>query len=61
MEQLLSHLSSLSPLAVYLTLAGILLLCGLGMPIPEDISLISAGYIAHLGVVNVHTVFLVIK
>ncbi len=59
MEQLLSHLSSLSPIAVYLTLAGILLLCGMGMPIPEDISLISAGYIAHLGVVNVHTVFLV--
>ena len=50
---------SLDPASVHLTLAGILLLCGLGLPIPEDISLISGGYMAHLGVVNVHTVFLV--
>ena len=35
------------------------MLCGLGLPIPEDISLISAGYMAHLGVVNVHTAFVV--
>lgn len=59
LEQLLDYLSSLSPEAVYLALAGILLLCGLGLPIPEDISLISAGYMAHLGVVNVHTAFTV--
>jgi membrane protein DedA with SNARE-associated domain len=59
MEWLLAHLTSLSPSSVYETLAGILLLCGLGLPIPEDISLISAGYLAHRGVVNVHTVFLV--
>lgn len=59
MEWLLAHLTSLSPSSVYETLAGILLLCGLGLPIPEDISLISAGYLAHKGVVNVHTVFLV--
>jgi membrane protein DedA with SNARE-associated domain len=57
MDWLLAHLSSLSPNSVLLTLVGILLLCGLGVPIPEDISLISAGYLAHLGVVNVHTVF----
>jgi len=34
-------------------------LCGLGLPIPEDIALICAGYLAHLAVVDVHTVFLV--
>lgn len=56
MESLLAHLTSLSPGAVYWTLVGVLLLCGLGVPIPEDISLISAGYLAHLGVVNVHKV-----
>ena len=39
MEQLIEHLQSLSPMSVHLTLAGILLLCGLGLPIPEDISL----------------------
>ncbi len=59
MEWLLDHLLRLEPTSVHLTLAGILLLCGLGLPIPEDISLISGGYMAHLGVVNVHTVFLV--
>ena len=59
MEWLLDHLQTLSPASVHLTIAGILLLCGLGLPIPEDISLISAGYIAHLGVVNVHTAFAV--
>src|SRR5262245_24033177 len=59
MEWLLVHLSSLSPNAVYATLAGILLLCGLGLPIPEDISLICAGYMAHLAVINVHNAFLV--
>jgi membrane protein DedA with SNARE-associated domain len=59
MDWLLTHLTSISPSSVYETLAGILLLCGLGLPIPEDISLISAGYLAHRGVVNVHVVFLV--
>ncbi len=55
MEWLLSFLTS----HVYAKLAGILLLCGLGLPIPEDISLISAGYLAHLGTVDLHPVFLV--
>jgi membrane protein DedA with SNARE-associated domain len=59
MQWLFDHLGSLTPASVYYTLAGILLLCGLGLPIPEDISLISAGYMAHRGAVNVHTVFLV--
>jgi len=55
MEWLLSQLTC----HVYAKLAGILLLCGLGVPIPEDISLISAGYLAHLGTVDLHTIFLV--
>ena len=59
MDWLINHLTSLAPSAIYDTLAGILLLCGLGLPVPEDLSLISAGYLAHLGIVNVHTVFLV--
>ena len=54
MEWLLSQLTS----HVYAKLAGILLLCGLGLPIPEDISLIAGGYLAHLGTVEVHRVFL---
>lgn len=55
MESLLGYLTS----HVYAKLAGILLLCGLGLPIPEDISLIAAGYLAHLKTVDIHTVFLV--
>jgi membrane protein DedA with SNARE-associated domain len=55
MEWLLSQLTT----HIYAKLAGILLLCGLGVPIPEDISLIAAGYLAHLGTVDLHTVFLV--
>jgi membrane protein DedA with SNARE-associated domain len=59
MEWLLGHLLNLSPGSVYLFIAGVLLVCGLGVPIPEDISIISGGYMAHLGVVNVHTMFVV--
>jgi membrane protein DedA with SNARE-associated domain len=55
MEWLLSQLTT----HVYAKLAALLLLCGLGLPIPEDISLISAGYLAHLGKVEVHMVFVV--
>jgi membrane protein DedA with SNARE-associated domain len=55
MEWLLSQLTS----HVYAKLAGLLLLCGLGLPIPEDISLIAGGYLAHLGTVEVHRIFLV--
>ena len=55
MEWLLGQLTS----HVYAKLAGILLLCGLGLPIPEDISLIAGGYLAHLGTVDIHRIFLV--
>lgn len=59
MQWLLDHLIQQGPTTVYLWLAGILLLCGLGLPIPEDLSLISAGALAYEGVVNVHTAFFV--
>jgi membrane protein DedA with SNARE-associated domain len=55
MEWLLTQLTS----HVYAKLAGILLLCGLGLPVPEDISLIAGGYLAHVGTVEIHSVFLV--
>src|SRR5688572_2205389 len=59
LEKLLVWLASLTPLSVYGALGGILLACGLGFPMPEDISLLAAGYMAHLGVVTVHKIFLV--
>jgi membrane protein DedA with SNARE-associated domain len=51
------HLSTMTPLGAYAWLASILLLCGLGLPIPEDLSLIAAGYFAWLGVLYIHTAF----
>jgi membrane protein DedA with SNARE-associated domain len=61
----IAHLSTLTPLGAYAWLGGILLLCGFGLPIPEDISLIAAGYFAWRGDqglypgLNVHMAFLV--
>ena len=44
MKWFIAHLSTMTPLGAYLWLFTILLLCGFGLPIPEDISLIAAGY-----------------
>jgi membrane protein DedA with SNARE-associated domain len=59
MHWLTDHFHSASPSTVYYSLAGVLLLCGLGLPIPEDLSLITAGGLAYKGVINVHTAFFV--
>jgi len=55
----IAHLSTMTPLGAYMWLTGILLLCGLGLPIPEDISLLAAGYFSYKGVLDVHTAFAV--
>lgn len=47
----------MTPHGAYAWLGGILLLCGLGLPIPEDISLIAAGYFSWKGVLYIHTAF----
>lgn len=50
MEELLkSLLLDSQGLVAYATVFGILLACGLGLPLPEDISLILGGYLAHHG------------
>jgi len=59
MQWLYSHLHLMSPSTVYYALVGVLLLCGLGLPIPEDLSLITAGWLAYDGVINVHKAFFV--
>src|SRR5262249_30543481 len=55
----IAHLSTMTPIGAYLWLGGILLLCGLGLPIPEDISLIAAGYFSWKGVLEVNRAFAV--
>ena len=48
MEDLFFQLTDLHGGIAILAVFGVLLLCGLGLPIPEDIPLISAGYLIHL-------------
>ncbi len=38
----------------YFLIFGILLLCGLGLPIPEDVALFAAGLLAYYGISNVY-------
>ncbi len=53
MDELLRNLlgDAQGPVA-YATVFGILIACGLGVPLPEDISLILGGYLAHIKAVN---------
>lgn len=43
----------------YFAVFGILIACGFGLPIPEDISLVAGGVISGLGFTNVHIMFAV--
>ncbi len=43
----------------YFMVFGVLILCGFGLPIPEDISLVSGGIISGMGHANVHVMFIV--
>lgn len=53
MQEMLSFMSSFGGLTPYFLLFGILLACGLGVPIPEDITLFVAGMLAYTGYINV--------
>ena len=37
----------------YMGIFFVLMLCGLGLPIPEDIPILTSGYLAHLGTINI--------
>ena len=43
----------------YLAVFGVLLLCGFGLPIPEDISLLAGGIISGMEYTNVHLMVLI--
>lgn len=43
----------------YLAVFGVLMLCGFGLPVPEDITLVAGGVISGLGYTDVHTMFAV--
>jgi membrane protein DedA with SNARE-associated domain len=45
MEQLFVFLTNLTGDAAYVIIFGVLLACGIGLPLPEDIPLVAAGYL----------------
>jgi len=47
------------PVELYFLLIGILLLCGFGLPLPEDVILITGGYLAYSGYMDIR-IFLVV-
>lgn len=47
--KLVAFLAGLSGLTAYAVILGVLLACGLGVPVPEDVTLISAGILAGMG------------
>ncbi len=49
---LLELVNGTSGVVSYLVVFGILLACGLGVPLPEDVSLILGGYLVHAGKAN---------
>lgn len=55
MEYLIEFFSSYGYWAVFF----VLLICGFGVPIPEDITLVSGGVISGLGYTNVHIMLVV--
>jgi membrane protein DedA with SNARE-associated domain len=48
-EILTSLLSNSHGSAAYVTVFGVLVACGLGLPLPEDVSLVLGGFLAHRG------------
>jgi len=53
MQEMLSFMLSFGGFTPYLLVFTILLACGLGVPIPEDITLFVGGMLAYYGAVNV--------
>jgi membrane protein DedA with SNARE-associated domain len=45
-NEILIMLSGLSPVAGYSVILGVLILCGFGLPLPEDVTLLFAGFLA---------------
>lgn len=59
MQEMLSFMLNFHGLMPYILVFSILLACGLGVPIPEDITLFVGGMLAYNGIVNVWVMILV--
>lgn len=58
-EYLINTLSQLEGWEAYSAIVGLLLMCGLGVPLPEDITLIAAGILSALGSISITGAILV--
>ena len=58
-EFLTSLLGSTHGVLAYATVFGILVACGLGVPLPEDISLILGGFLAHKGAASLSVMMVI--
>ncbi|XXF81433.1 DedA family protein [Myxococcaceae bacterium GXIMD 01537] len=59
LDFLLNLMGSTHGFFAYATVFAILVACGLGVPLPEDISLILGGYLAHVGAANLPAMMVV--
>lgn len=60
MEAFVIHLlTHTKGIPAYLLIYAVLVACGLGIPLPEDISLVMGGFISHLGVTNLLVMMMV--
>lgn len=59
MDKLLGFVAGFTGVQSYMVVFFILLACGLGLPIPEDITLFAAGYMAYIGEANIWMMILV--
>lgn len=48
LDRILDWVSNLEGIYAYAAIFGVLFSCGVGMPIPEDVTLVTAGYLAYL-------------
>lgn len=55
---LLHLLTSAHGLAAYTMVFGVLIACGLGLPLPEDVALVTGGYLSFVGAANLWIMFL---
>jgi len=53
-QKIIDVLVNWQPTHIYLLLFSILVSCGFGLPVPEDITLIAGGFLAYENVINVH-------
>jgi membrane protein DedA with SNARE-associated domain len=58
-ELLTNLLGNTHGFLAYLTVFGVLVACGLGVPLPEDISLILGGFLAHKGAASLPVMMLI--